>query len=204
MPYLFANLAFTPEVKAVQSQMGSRQVYENLETTIASHHSLGVTEIGFIESRDSFYQASVSSSNWPYVQHRGGPKGFLKVLDSAHIGYADLSGNKQYVSVGNLSGNDRVSLIMVDYPNRRRLKIMGRVRFATQTEEPDLYAQLTMPEVQAHVDRAVIIHVEAWDWNCPQHLTQRYTEQEIARILAPLQTENNQLKELLTRNNIAY
>jgi uncharacterized protein len=204
MSSLFANLAFTADVKALQSQMGSRQIYERLETGVTTNDLLGQYEISFIESRDSFYQASVSTSNWPYVQHRGGPKGFLKVLDSTHIAYADLSGNKQYVSVGNLSGNDRVSLIMVDYPNRRRLKIMGRARFAQQAEEPDLCAQLTMPEVRAKVDHAVIIHVEAWDWNCPKHLTQRYTEQEIAQILAPLQKENNQLRELLTRNNIAF
>lgn len=200
----FTNIAFTPEVKAIQRQMGSRMAFEGQETHDVLHCPLGLNEISFIENRDSFYQSSVSTTGWPYVQHRGGPKGFLKVMDGENIGYADLSGNRQYVSVGNLSANDRVALIMMDYPNRRRLKIMGRVRFAEKSAEPELLEQLTVPNIGGRVDRGIIIHVEAWDWNCPQHITPRYTEEEIAALVLPLQHENNLLRSMLQNNGIVF
>src|SRR3990167_8256244 len=140
---------------------------------------LGPGEMEFIAARDSFYQGTVGENGWPYVQHRGGPTGFLKVLGPQTIGYADFSGNRQYISVGNLDGNDRVSLILMDYPAQRRLKIWGRVRLVEEDAEPALVARLESPHYRARVERGVIITVEAFDWNCPKYITPRFTEREI-------------------------
>jgi hypothetical protein len=175
----FANIAFTPVIKALQVQQGSREAYAVFENEIDEPAGLSIRETEFIESRDSFYQATVSETGWPYVQHRGGPEGFLKVLDYVTLGFADFSGNRQFVSVGNLMSNDRIALIMVDYANRRRLKIFGRVRLVQQADEPTLLARLSVPAYPAKVERAFIIHVEAWSWNCAQHITPRFKESEI-------------------------
>jgi predicted pyridoxine 5'-phosphate oxidase superfamily flavin-nucleotide-binding protein len=151
----------------------------------------------FIAARDSFYMASTSETGWPYVQHRGGPLGFLKVLDARTIGFADFRGNVQYLSVGNLLANDRISLILMDYANQRRLKIWGRARIVHDHEDADLLAQLEVPSYRARVERGIIIHVEAYDWNCPQHITPRYTKAEFERVIAPLLEEIADLKRKL-------
>ena len=189
MSRAFSDLAFTPGVRAMQTRMGSRDAYAALDHAPDRRASLGPQEAGFIAQRDSFYQATVSETGWPYVQHRGGPAGFLKVLDASTMGYADFRGNVQYVSIGNLQADDRISLILMDYAARRRLKILGRVRMVEAADDPELIVRLADPAYRARIERALLIDVEAFDWNCPQHITPRYTEEEIDRFVAPLQAE---------------
>jgi len=197
MSSAFAKIAFTPSVRAKQTEMGSRTNYARFEARADLASTLGEAESGFIAERDGFYQASVSETGWPYVQYRGGPAGFLKVLDDHTLGYADFRGNMQYISVGNLSQEDRVSLILMDYANRRRLKILGRARLIDLKQEPQWKETLADPSYQATLERAVIITVEAVDWNCPQHITPRFTEAEIREAVAPLHTEIAKLKAQL-------
>ncbi len=187
MGHKFAEIAFTDAVKAVQSKMGSRNGYARREGgDVDFNDRLGPGEASFISERDSFYMATISETGWPYIQHRGGPKGFLRVLDETTIGFADFSGNRQYVSVGNLAGNDRVSLFLMDYPGRTRLKLLGRVR-VIGLDETDTIARLSHPHYQARVERGLLITVEAFDWNCPQHITPRFTAEEIERVVASQQ-----------------
>ena len=194
MANAFAEISFTPSVKAAQSLYGCRQANLRFEQSDDMRNRLGDREAEFIVERDSFYQATVSESGWPYVQHRGGPKGFLKVLDEQTIGFADFRGNAQYLSVGNINANDRISLILMDYPNRRRLKILGRARIVHEMDDSDLIAQLEVPTYRARVERGILIRVEAYDWNCPQHITPRYSEAERDTLIAPLLEENRLLK----------
>lgn len=197
MSRAFSDLAFTSDVKAQQSRMGSRSAYARLDHAEDRRDALTARESGFIEQRDGFYQATVSQTGWPYVQFRGGPAGFLKVLDPRTLAYADLRGNRQYVSVGNLQRNDRVSLILMDYAQQRRLKIMGRVRLVEAAEDAALMARLAMPGETTPVERAMLIAVEAYDWNCPQHITPRFTEEEIRAAVAPLHEQIKQLRHEL-------
>lgn len=198
MPHAFAEIAFTPNVRVAQTRNGSREANRNLEQASDVGGALTAREAEFIAARDSFYQATVSETGWPYVQHRGGPVGFLKVLNAHTIGFADFRGNRQYVSVGNLVSNDRISLILMDYANRQRLKILGRVRVVEELDNPELIARLEVPAYRARVERGLVIRVEAYDWNCPQHITPRYSEAEISPLLEPLAEENRQLKAKLT------
>ena len=198
MGHRFAELAFTPTVMAVQEHEGSRDSYRRLEGGEAHHDRLGPAEASFIAARDSFYMATVSETGWPYLQHRGGPRGFLKVLDEGTIGFADFRGNRQYVSVGNLLGDDRVALILVDYPNRRRLKILGRARAVTMEDAATL-GRLDVPGYRAKIERGLVIAVEAFDWNCPQHLTPRFTAEEIASAVAPLHARIAELEAALAQ-----
>lgn len=205
MARAFAEIAFTPTVLALQEDLGSDQLYGALLTDKAEPRAtLTEREASFIVARDGFYQASVSESGWPYVQFRGGPAGFVRVLDDKTIAYADLRGNRQYLSVGNLTNNDRVSIIMMDYPNRRRLKVWGRVRIVTVDEDPQLIERLQVDGYDAQPERAIVITVEAYDWNCPQHIPRRLTLEELEEHLVPvrdevtrLQAENEQLRTLL-------
>jgi len=200
MATAFAEIAFTPGVKAAQSLYGSREKNSRFESADDARNCLTEQEAGFIAERDSFYQATVSETGWPYVQHRGGPAGFLKVLDERTIGFADFRGNVQYLSVGNLLANDRISLILVDYANRQRLKIWGRARIVHEHEDPELITQLEVPSYRARVDRGIVIHVEAYDWNCPQHITPRYSKAEVDKLLAPLLEEIRLLKSQLNED----
>jgi predicted pyridoxine 5'-phosphate oxidase superfamily flavin-nucleotide-binding protein len=193
MARAFASITFTPSVRATQLRYGSRRANEGFEQAEDPRDELTSREAEFIEARDSFYQASVSETGWPYVQFRGGPKGFLKVLDEKTIGYADFRGNVQYISAGNIDADGRVALILMDYPNRRRLKIWGRARLVHADEDADLLVRLEIPTYRARVERAVIVTVEAFDWNCPQHITRRFTEEEIAELTAPLAREIERL-----------
>ena len=178
----FAQIMFTPGVKALQERHGSRASYSRIEERAGHERTLlGESEAAFISARDSFYMASVSETGWPYVQHRGGPPGFLKVLDERTIGFAEFRGNRQYVSTGNLLHDERVSLILMDYPNRRRLKLLGRAQILEREEEPEAVARLELPDYRAHVERGFVIEVMAFDWNCPQHIVPRYTAAEFAR-----------------------
>ncbi len=206
MPRAFSELTFTPAVRAHQERMGSAKTYAKfIEGGPQQGHLIGDAEKAFITARDGFYQATVSETGWPYVQYRGGPVGFLKVLGTQTIGYADFSGNKQYISRGNLDGNDRIAMILMDYANQRRLKILGRVEF---TEGEAATTSLYPDGATTRAERAVMIRVEALDWNCPSHITPRYTEAELrphlnalGQQLAQLQAENERLKQALAQSN---
>jgi predicted pyridoxine 5'-phosphate oxidase superfamily flavin-nucleotide-binding protein len=194
MSRAFAEIGFTPTVLALQAQHGSARSYSKfLEPDADQMNRLGPAEAEFISERDGFYQATVSDTGWPYVQFRGGPAGFLKALDEKTVAYADFRGNRQYLSVGNLSDNDRISLILMDYPNRRRLKIWGRTKLIGADEDLAMMAKLQDPAYRAHPERAVVITVEALDWNCPQHIPQRMTLEELEPQLEPLRAEIRQL-----------
>ncbi len=195
MARAFAEIAFTSEVLAEQARQGSANGYAKFLTAEAAPgDAVGPAEADFITRRDGFYQASVTETGWPYVQFRGGPVGFLKVLDSKTIAYADFRGNRQYLSVGNLRGDDRVAMILVDYPNRRRLKVWGHAKIVDIKDDPALVARLHDPDYRAKPERAVVITVAALDWNCPQHLPQRLTLEELEPILTPLREELQQLR----------
>jgi predicted pyridoxine 5'-phosphate oxidase superfamily flavin-nucleotide-binding protein len=202
----FAELAFTPLVKAQQTKRGSRHLYERVEQSNILGDKLGPMEQAFIDERDGFYMASVSQTGWPYIQFRGGHKGFLHVLDERTIGFADLRGNTQYISVGNLHHDDRVALFFMDYATQSRLKILGRAAIHEgDAEAAKLIELLRMPQEKSPAERAIVIQVEAFDWNCPQHITPRFTEEEIAKILEPmrrrldaLEAENKRLRSSST------
>jgi ferredoxin-NADP reductase/predicted pyridoxine 5'-phosphate oxidase superfamily flavin-nucleotide-binding protein len=191
----FSELAFTPTVRAVQIAKGSRAAYAALDEPQARRATLGPREAEFIAACDSFFQATVGENGWPYVQHRGGPPGFLKVLDAGQIGYADFRGNRQYISVGNLLGDARIALIIVDPAQQQRLKLWGRARLVELADDPGgLIERLEVPSYRARIERAVLITVEAYDWNCPQHITPRYTEAQVAVQQAPLLAELARLR----------
>lgn len=196
MGHKFAELAFTASVKAEQSAQGSRQAYERFEQGDDHHDVLGPQEAAFIGMRDSFYMATVGETGWPYIQHRGGPAGFLKVLDEKTIGFADFRGNRQYVSVGNLKLGDRVSLFLMDYASKARLKILGRARIVETSDEETL-KRLALPAYGAQAERGMLIGVEAFDWNCPQHITQRFTLAEIEAATEPLRKRIEELESAL-------
>jgi predicted pyridoxine 5'-phosphate oxidase superfamily flavin-nucleotide-binding protein len=187
MPQRFYELAFTPAVKAEQAKHGSAHQYDRMQHNKTFQNALGPDEQHFLSLRDSFYMASVSETGWPYIQHRGGPTGFIHVLNPTLLGFADLRGNKQYISLGNLDHDNRVALFFMDYPNQTRLKILGRAEIhENDTESIPLIAQLRTNEPAAIVERAILIHVEGFDWNCPQHITPRFTAAEIEPALARL------------------
>ena len=197
MPHAYANIAFTPAVRDVQTRMGSRENYAPFDDVPEQNNRIGPREAEFIAARDGFYQATVSETGWPYVQFRGGPVGFLKVLDEHTLGYADFRGNMQYISVGNFTDNNRVSLILMDYANRERLKILGRVRIVELDDDPALIAKLESATYRARVQRGMVIDVEAFDWNCPQHITPRFTEAEISGAASTLHAQIAELKTQL-------
>jgi uncharacterized protein len=193
----FAEIAFTPTVKHVQALLGSRSSCARMEAAMRNH-ALGPSEAGFIAERDSFYMASVSETGWPYIQHRGGPKGFVRVLEENTIGFADYRGNRQYVSVGNLMSNDRVSLFFMDYPNRTRLKLLGRAKLIDASDSAIL-ERLNVPGYRARIERGLLISVEAFDWNCPQHITQRYALADVEQATAALRRRIAELETELAR-----
>jgi uncharacterized protein len=184
----FQELAFTPLVKENQTEHGSRRQYDRMEKSAPQGaDTLGPDEQTFITHRDSFYMASVSETGWPYVQHRGGPKGFVHVINPSLIGFADLRGNKQYVSLGNFEHDNRVALFFMDYPYQTRLKILGRVEVHEHDKEaPALLKSFRTDNKSDVIERVVLVHVEAFDWNCPQHITPRYTVEELQDVLAPV------------------
>jgi predicted pyridoxine 5'-phosphate oxidase superfamily flavin-nucleotide-binding protein len=184
MTHRFAEIAFTDSVQAAQEEYGSRTHNERYTAVAGPNDALGAKEIDFIAERDTFYLATVSETGWPYVQHRGGPAGFLKVIDQNTIAYPDFRGNTQLISAGNARQNDRCSLILMDYPRRRRLKILGHMQVKdAHTADPELVEQLELPDYKAKIERVVLIDVTAFDWNCPQHITRRYTEAEMALLV---------------------
>lgn len=196
MPPKFTEIAFTPTVKAIQEQYGSRTMYERMEARGPDNDTLTPLITEFIAERDSFYMGTANSNGWPYIQFRGGPVGFLKVVDEKTLGFADFGGNCQYLSIGNLADSDRTFLFLMDYANRRRLKIWGRASVAH--DRPGLIEQLKVSDYPADAQRAILIHVEAWDWNCPQHIPRKFSEAQVLEMMAPLQARIQKLEEQLS------
>ena len=175
----FSTFAFTDSVKAAQQHYGSRNNYAGSEGD-PERFTLTEQEAPFIESRDSFYMSTVGENGWPYMQHRGGPPGFLKVLDERTIGFADFRGNRQFISTGNLNADDgKAMLFLIDYPTRQRLKIWATGKVIDVADDPKLAEQLVIPDYRGKVERLFVYTVQAIDWNCPQHITQRYTLNQI-------------------------
>lgn len=195
MPRKFGDIAFTPEVKAAQEQRGSRQIYERYITNGPANDTITPKLEEFIAQLDGFYLGTVGSNGYPYIQFRGGPPGFLKVLDEKTLGFADFSGNVQYITVGNLSGNDKAFIFLMDYRHRRRVKIWGRAEFIEGDSE--WIERLRMPGYPTEIERAILFHVEATSENCPQHIPIRYSETEVEAMMAPLQSRIAELEAKL-------
>lgn len=209
MSYSFLDIFATPSVRAAQAAQGMAEQWANFP----GHREFTrftPDEAVFIAARDSFYMATVAENGWPYVQHRGGPPGFVKVIDDRTLAFPDFRGNRQYISVGNVGASDRVAMILVDYPHRARLKILGHAEVVDLAREPELAARLDLQGYKAKVERAFRIRLEALDWNCPQHITPRFTEAEVASALEPirekpahLEKENRELRERLLAVKVA-
>jgi predicted pyridoxine 5'-phosphate oxidase superfamily flavin-nucleotide-binding protein len=211
MQHRYLEIASTPSVMAARERYGSAVQGARAGGSAAKeavrNDRLGPAEQQFIGGRDGFYLASVSETGWPYVQFRGGPAGFLRVVDDTTLGYADFRGNRQYLTVGNVQVNDRVSLFLMDYAHQRRLKVFGRMRVIDAQDDAALAEQLAVPGYVGRVERAVLIKVEAFDWNCPQHITPRFTQAELEKALRPvrdemaaLRSENDRLRRQLRAN----
>lgn len=185
MPYGFLDIAVTPSVRAVQSAMGSAGLWDAQRSRRAFDRFTD-REMAFVAARDSFYMATVSETGWPYVQHRGGPRGFLRALDDRTLAFADFRGNRQYISAGNATANDRACLFLVDYPERARLKIYARVELLALDDDPDLARRVALPGYRATPERIFRLRLESFDWNCPQHITPRFTAEEIEAAAGPL------------------
>jgi predicted pyridoxine 5'-phosphate oxidase superfamily flavin-nucleotide-binding protein len=198
MGHRFAEIAFTPNVKAAQEQNGSRRSNTRFEGGEPLRHRLGDREAQFIAARDSFYMATVSETGWPYIQHRGGPAGLLRVLDDKTIGFADFSGNRQYITIGNLAGNDRVSLFLMDYANRARLKILGHARVVPPDDAVTM-RKLTQDGAHTRVERGILIGIEAFDWNCSQNITERYTLADVEEATTVLRARIVELEAKLAQ-----
>jgi len=197
MPRQFSAIAFTPAVKAMQEKMGSRESYERFVAKGAANNTIDSDLAQFIASMDGFYLGTVTANGYPYIQFRGGKPGFLKILNEHTLGFADFRGNLQYISVGNLSENDKAFLFLMDYRHRRRLKILGRARVVEN--DPVILEQLQDPDYEATIERAIIFEIEGWDWNCPQHIPMRYAEAE----MAAMQARITELEQLLAAANQA-
>ena len=193
MAYRFLEIASTPSVRAAQAANGSSDFWNDFKGNRSFDRFTGV-EADFIAACDGFYMATVSESGWPYVQHRGGPPGFLRVLDDKRLAFADFRGNRQYISLGNAAANDRAALILMDYPRRRRLKIYAHIEAKALTADPALAEEVALPGYRAKPERAFLLHLEAFDWNCPQHITPRFSEMELEPVLTSLRTRLEQLE----------
>ena len=204
MSYGFLDIAATLSVRAVQAKMGVDRIWQDFK----GHREFDrftENEAAFIAARDSFYMATVSETGWPYVQHRGGPRGFLKLLDDRTLAFADYRGNRQYISTGNLAADDRACLFLMDYTRPARFKIYARVETLALDADPALTALVTTSDYKAKLERIFRLHLETFDWNCPQHITARFTEQDIAEAVRPLrdrlaqlESENVELRARLT------
>lgn len=195
----FGSIAFSAASQKLQEKFGSRAAYQKMEAR-AVFHGLTEMEQEFIASRDSFYMASIGENEYPYIQHRGGPKGFLKVIDSHTLAFADFSGNKQYITTGNLATNKNVSLILMDYAAQARLKLYAKAETVELKERPDLMKLVALENYAARQERIILLTVEAFDWNCPQHITPRFTSEEIEEALVPqreyITKLENEIREL--------
>ena len=189
-----SDAAFTDAVKAIQERKGSRKGYAKMEQKGGWQDTVTEDLARFIAERESFYLGTASADGQPYIQHRGGKPGFLKVLDEKTLAFADFRGNRQYITAGNLSENDKAYIFLMDYPNRRRIKIWGRARV---TEDPELMERLFDADYDAVPEQAVVFEITAWDVNCPQHITPRFTEAEVGEIVAPLKRRIEELESRL-------
>ena len=198
----YVEIAATATVKQVQQRLGSRSAYARREGGPTVHHQLGPDEISFIEAQDTLFLASVSQTGWPYVQHRGGPRGFLKVLDQNTVGFPEFSGNRQYLSFGNILKNPRVSLFLIDFRLRERLKIFGRATLVEGGENLELLKRLETADLPSKVERGIIIQVEAFDWNCSQYIVPRFSEEEVVHLLEPLKRRIAELEKRLPEAGI--
>lgn len=178
----YAKLAFTDVIKAIQKKEGSRNAYERMEQMILPD-GLSFREVNFIKERNSFYVASLGENGYPYIQHRGGSKGFLKFIDIKTLAFLDFTGNKQYITTGNIQTHKKVSLILVDYPNKTRLKIYAEAEIVSLDEQPDLLEKLKLEDYKYKAERVFVFHIKAFDWNCPQHITPRYTIDDISKMV---------------------
>jgi predicted pyridoxine 5'-phosphate oxidase superfamily flavin-nucleotide-binding protein len=192
----YSKFAFTDAIKTIQKRLGSRDTYERVENM---RYVDGLTPIEkeFISQLDSFYMASFGENGFPYIQHRGGPRGFIKVIDNETIGIVDFGGNRQYISVGNISKNPKVSLILLSYPLRARLKIYAEAEIVEIQDNPELFRLLKPEDYRFRPERMMVFHIKAYDWNCPQHITPRFTEAEIAAMTAPREEYILQLEQQL-------
>lgn len=204
MSYDFLDIAITPSVRAVQASMGVDQLWSNFKGSRTSDR-FTENEAAFIAERDSFYIATVSETGWPYVQHRGGPRGFLKLIDDRTLAFGDLSGNRQYISTGNITANDRACLFLMDYRQRARLKIYAHSEIIALKHEPELEKLIAVDGYRGRVERIFRLKLQAFDWNCTQHITPRFTEPEINEAVRPLrerlellESENAELRERLS------
>jgi uncharacterized protein len=206
MSYGFLGVAITPSVRAAQAELGADRIWRNFK----GHREFDrftESEVAFIAERDSFYMASVSETGWPYVQHRGGPPGFLKVIDDKTLAFADYRGNRQYISIGNLAANDRACLFLMDYPGRARLKIYGHVEKLALDADPALTELVTDLAYGAKLERILRVRLETFDWNCSQHITPRFSELQVTQAVQPLrerlaqlESENAALRDQLEAN----
>jgi hypothetical protein len=194
--YGFLNIAVTPSVRAVQTKVGADHIWQNFKGD-REFDRFTENEATFIAERDSFYMATVSETGWPYVQHRGGPRGFLKLVDYRTLAFADYRGNRQYISTGNLAADDRACLFLMDYTRRARLKVYAHVETLGPDDDPALTELATVPGYKAKLERIFRLHLENFDWNCPQHITPRFTEEEISEVILPLR---NRMAEIEAEN----
>ncbi|MCA8884940.1 MAG: pyridoxamine 5'-phosphate oxidase family protein [Rhodobacteraceae bacterium] len=195
MTHAFHEIAFTDAVRQVQAEEGSAALWARHQGGPVTHDRLGRDEAAFLAERDSFYLASVSETGWPYMQHRGGPAGFVRVLDPARIGWAEFAGNRQYITTGNLRGNDRVSLFFMDYARKGRLKLFGRARVLAP-DDPAL-AALVPDGTKARVQRGLIVQIEGFEWNCPQHIPDRYSMENVQAAMGKMAARIAELEAAL-------
>lgn len=195
MAYNFGSLVFTPVVTALQERYGSRRQYAKREGAEVSPDRLGPDETAFIAERDSFYLATVGATGWPYIQHRGGPAGFLKVIDAQTLAFADFRGNRQFISTGNIATEQRVAMILVDYPRQARLKILGKAEIFEGAAAKEWTERVQLPSYPAVIERVYVIRLDAFDWNCPQHITPRFTAEQVREALGPMERQMQELTE---------
>jgi predicted pyridoxine 5'-phosphate oxidase superfamily flavin-nucleotide-binding protein len=196
----YSELGFSEAAKLLQEKYGSRTVYEQMEKRNVVD-GLTDNEISFIANQDHFYLASLGENGYPYIQHRGGPNGFVKVLDNKTIAFVDFSGNKQYISAGNIQTEPKVALIMVSYPHKARLKLYANARIVELEDDPELFAKIDVTGYKHKPERMIVLEIAAYDWNCPQHITPRYTAEEIEmafasqrRRIVELEEDNKRMK----------
>lgn len=206
MAHQFSSLTFTDDVKAVQLEQGSRPSNEKLTERGPANDTLGPAELDFISRRDGFYIATAGSSGWPYIQYRGGPTGFLHVVDDRTLAFADVTGNRQYISTGNLRSNPHAALFLMDYAYQSRLKILADVEIIPWSKAPDWKSSLKLDD-RSRPERVVLLHLAAFDWNCPQHITPRWTAEELQHTplvqrLHALEEENRRLRAALAKDSV--
>lgn len=199
MARIISDIAFTPTVKKIQERKGSRESYAKMEQKGGWTDVITEDLAAFIGKRDSFYLGTASTAGQPYIQHRGGKPGFLKVLDDKTLAFADFKGNRQYITAGNLADNDKAYIFLMDYPNRRRIKIWGTAKVTD--DDPQLLAKLVDADYKGKPEQAIMFTVTAWDVNCPQHITRRYTEQEVEALVVPLKERIAELEAQLVAEN---